>query len=66
MRDLASMNSCIAYGPDSPTTITPDVLDMVIVKDFVLPVNLTVCSALSSDHFPVTVDTWGRSSFQTG
>ena len=66
LRGFASTNSCIVHGPDSPTTIpscptvTPDVLD-IVVKDFVLPVNLTVCSALSSDHFPVTVKI-GRAS----
>jgi hypothetical protein len=72
LREFAFTNSCIVYGPDNPTTIPscpiviPDVLDIVVVKDFVLPVNLTVCSALSSDHFPVTVDLQGRTSFQTG
>ena len=45
-------------------TVMPDVLDIVVVKDFVLPVNLTECSALSSDHFSVTVDLRSRSSFQ--
>jgi hypothetical protein len=45
-------STCLIYGPDSPTTApyrhnaTPDVLDIVIVKDFVLPVYLTVSSAL--------------------
>ena len=54
----------------SPTTIpsfptvTRDVFDIVVVKDFVLPVNLTVCSTLRSDHFPVTLDLRGRSSFK--
>ena len=48
LREFASTNSCIVYGPDSYTTIPssatliPDVLDIVVVKDFVLPVNLTV------------------------
>jgi hypothetical protein len=60
----------LIYGPDSPTTApythnaTPDVLDIVVVKDFVLPVYLTVCSALSSDHLPILKDTTCRSSFQ--
>ena len=75
LREFASTNPCIVYGPDSPTTIptcptvTPDVLDVVVVKDFVIPLNLTVCSALSSDHFPVTVDLRGHHlsrPFQTG
>jgi hypothetical protein len=38
----------LIYGPDSPTTArythnaTPDVLDIVVVKDFVLPSHLSV------------------------
>jgi hypothetical protein len=54
------------YGPDSPTTapytpnVTSDVLDIVFVKDFVLPVNL----ALSSGHLPILIDTTCQSSFQ--
>jgi hypothetical protein len=54
--DYAIRNTCLNYEPDSPTTApykhiaTPDVLDIVVVKDFVLPVYLTVCSVLSSDH----------------
>ena len=70
LREFASTNSCIVYGPVSTTTfhscpkVIPDVLDVVVVKDLVLPGNLTVCSALSSGHFPVTVDLRGRSSLQ--
>ena len=67
LREFASTNSCIVFGPVSPTsihTVILDVLDIVVVKNFVLPVNRTVCSALSSDHFPVTIDFRGRSSFQ--
>jgi hypothetical protein len=37
---------------------------MVVVKGFVLRVYLTVCSALSSDHLPILIDTTCRSSFQ--
>jgi hypothetical protein len=54
LRDYAGRNSCLIYGPDSPTTApytysaTPDVLDIVVVvKDFVLPVHL---SAQHSAH----------------
>jgi hypothetical protein len=36
----------------------------VVVKDFVLPVHLTVFSSLSSDHLPILIDTTCRSSFQ--
>jgi hypothetical protein len=48
LRDYANRNSCLIYGPDSPNTdpythnATPDVLDIVAVKDFVLPVHLSV------------------------
>jgi hypothetical protein len=40
LRDYAVRNSCLTYGPDSPTTApythnaTPDVIDMVVVNDF--------------------------------
>jgi hypothetical protein len=48
------------YNSNEP----PDVLDIVIVKDFVLPVHLTVCHTLSSDHhLPVLIDTNCRASF---
>jgi hypothetical protein len=69
LRDYADRNSCLIYGPDSPTTAhythiaTPDVLDIVVVKDFFLPVHLTVCTALSSDHLPILIDTSCRTSF---
>jgi hypothetical protein len=43
---------------------TPDALYIVIVKDFVQPVHLSVCSALSSDHLPILIDITCRSSFQ--
>jgi hypothetical protein len=44
--------------------LAPDVLDIVVVKDFVLPLYLTVCSELSSDHVIILIDTKCRSSFQ--
>jgi hypothetical protein len=70
LRDYADRNSCLIYKPDLPTTApntpnaTPDVLDIVVVNVFVLPVHLTVCSALSSDHLPILIDISCRSSFQ--
>jgi hypothetical protein len=70
LRDYAIRNTCLTYGPDSQNTApythnaTTDVLDIVVVKDFVLPVNLTVCSALSSDHLPILIDITCCSSFQ--
>jgi hypothetical protein len=69
LRAYAGRNSCLMYGPDCPTTApythnaTPDVLDIVVVKGFVLPVHLTVCTALSSDNLPNLIDTSCRSSF---
>jgi len=69
LHDYTDENSCLIFGPDTPTTnpyntsATPDVLDIMIVKDLPFLVYLTSCSALSSDHFPVLVDTAYRSSF---
>ena len=68
LRDCADKNSCLIYGPKTPTSIpykpsaTPDVLDIVITKDLVTPVYLT-CSALSSGHLPLLIDKRCRSSF---
>jgi hypothetical protein len=69
VRDYANDHSCLIYGPETPTTIpynssaTIDVLGIVITKNLDIPVYLTTCSALSSDHFPVLIDTRCRSSF---
>jgi hypothetical protein len=69
LRDYADGNSCLIFGTDSPTTnpynplATPDVLEMVITKELSFPVYLTSCSALSSYHLPVLIDTACRSSF---
>jgi hypothetical protein len=63
LRDYANENSCLIYGPSIPTTVphnssaTPDALDIVITKDLVTTVYLSTCSALSSNHFPVLIDT---------
>src|SRR5215510_10611054 len=70
LRDYADGNSCLIFGPDTPTTnpynhsATPDVLDIVITRDLPSSVHLASCSALSSDHLPVLIDTMCRSSFQ--
>jgi hypothetical protein len=59
----------LIYGPDTLITdpythnATADVLDIVVVRDFVLPVHLTVCAVLSSDHMRILIDTSGRLSF---
>jgi hypothetical protein len=63
LHNYDNRNSCMIYGLDSPTSapytynVTSDILDSVVVKDLFLLVHLTVCSALSSDHLPVLVDT---------
>ena len=63
--------SCLIYGPDSPTTIPynpsaiSDVLHIILTKKLVIPVSLTVYSAISSDHLPVLIDTTCRSNFLT-
>jgi len=41
----------------TPTYTTPDVPDIPIMTDVVSPVYLTTCSALSSVHIPVLIDT---------
>jgi hypothetical protein len=67
---LRGQERSLIYGPDFPATVpyqqntNPDVLDIVVVKDFVLPVYLTVCPALCSYHLPVLIDTTRRTSFQ--
>ena len=69
LRDYADENSCLIFGPDSPTTnpynpsVTQDVLDVVITKNLSFPVYLTSYSALSSDHLPVLIATACRSFF---
>jgi hypothetical protein len=70
LRDYADRNSCLIFGPDTPTTNPyntspiPVVLDIVITRDIPSSVHLASCSALSSDHLPVLIDTTCRSSFQ--
>jgi hypothetical protein len=69
LHDYANKNSCLIFGLDSPTTIpyntsaTPNVLGIVITRH-IPSVQLTSCSALSSDHLLVLIDTMCRSSFQ--
>ena len=61
LRDYADENSCLIFGPDIPTTnpynlsATPDVFDLPS------PAYLFSCSALSSDHLPIIIDTMCRS-----
>jgi hypothetical protein len=67
--DFADKNSCLIHGPNTPTTVphnpsaSPDVLYIVITRDLVFPVHQITCSAMSSDHLPVLIDTKCRSSF---
>jgi endonuclease/exonuclease/phosphatase family metal-dependent hydrolase len=69
LRDYADENACLIFGPDSPTTVpynpsaTPDVLDTVITRELPSSVHLSSCSALSSEHLPVLIDTVCRSTF---
>ena len=72
LRDYADKNSCLIFGPDSATinpynhSVTPDFLDIVTTNNLSFPVYLISCSALSSDHLPVIIDTCRvacRSSF---
>ena len=68
LRDYAGENSCLIFGPDTPSTnlhnpsVTPNVLDILITKNLSFPLYLTSCSALSSDHFSVLINTACRSS----
>jgi hypothetical protein len=70
LRDCGDEKFCLIFGPYTPTTnpyntsATPDVLDIVITRDFPTSVYLTSCSVLSSDLLPVIIDTSCRSSFQ--
>jgi len=70
LRDYADEISGLHFGPDALTTdpyrsnATPDVLGIAMVKEIPFPVYLTSCSALSSDHLPVLIDTTCHSSFQ--
>jgi hypothetical protein len=69
LRDYTDGNSCLIFGPDTPTnnsyspSVNPDVLDIVLTENLSFPVYLTSCSALRSAHLPVPIDTACRSSF---
>ena len=64
----ADENTCLIFGPDTPTThpynssATPDVSD-ITAKHLPCPVYLTSCTALSLDHLPVIIDIMCLSSF---
>ena len=59
LRDYADRHPCLIYGPDSST---PDVIYRHNQRPSI-PVHLIACSALSSDHLPILIDTGSRSSF---
>ena len=69
LRDYTDENSCLIFGPDTPTTnpynssATPDIMDIAVKKDLPFPVHLTSCSALSSDRLSVFIDYACRTSF---
>jgi hypothetical protein len=68
LRDYVNRSSCFIYNPESPATLpfkpnATDVLDIVVVKDLVLPVCL-LCCALSSDHVTVMIDITFRTPFR--
>jgi hypothetical protein len=68
--NCADENSCLIFGPDSPTTIPYNpsailgVLDIVITRHLPSLMQLTSYSAPRSDHLPILIDTTCRSSFQ--
>jgi hypothetical protein len=70
LRDYADESSCLIFGPGTPTTnpYNPSashvVLDTVITRELSFTVYLISCSALSSDHLPVLIDTACLSYFQ--
>jgi hypothetical protein len=59
LRDYADRHSCLIYGPDSST---PDVIYRHNQRPSI-PVHLTACSALTSDHLPILIDAGRRSFF---
>jgi len=69
LRNYADENSCLIFGPHTPTTKTlkssapPEVLDIMMGKDLQIPVYLSSCSALSSDNLPVLIYIECLSSF---
>jgi hypothetical protein len=69
LRNYVEENSCLIFGSKSQTintyntSVTPDVLHIMITKKFSFPVYLTSRSVLSSEHLPVLIDTSYRSFF---
>ena len=63
LRDYTDENSCLIFGPDTPTinpynpSATPDVLDIILTKE------LPSLMYLTSYHLQVIIDIMCRSSF---
>lgn len=70
LHDFSIRHHCDVHGPTSHTynpyvrASRTDVLDIVITKDISFQFDLTVCVALSSDHYPVILDAHCRASFK--
>jgi hypothetical protein len=58
-----ALKKAVCFSSLKDQSVTPDVLDIVLTQKISLPVYLTSCSALSSDHLPVLIDTACRISF---
>jgi len=62
LRDYVDKNSCRIYGPNTPismpfnTSANPVVLDIAITKGLFSPPYLTACSAPSTDHLIILID----------
>jgi len=69
LRNYADENSCLIFGPDSSNSnpytpsASPDFLGIATIKNLSFQVYLTLCSAISSDHLLVLIDTACHSSF---
>ena len=63
LRNYVEENSCLIFGLDTATTnpnipsATTDILDISVTKELSFPVYLISCSALSSDHLTVLIET---------
>ncbi|PSN37697.1 RNA-directed DNA polymerase from mobile element jockey, partial [Blattella germanica] len=70
LHEFSIRHHCHVHGPTSHTynpyvrASRTDVLDIVITKDISFQIDLTVCVALSSDHYPVILDAHCRASFK--
>jgi len=63
LRDYVDQNSCLTFGPDTPTINPYTHSTSLDVFDFPSSVYLFLCSALSSEHLPIIIDFMCRSPF---